>query len=537
MVEIEQPTKTPDLDEEGQESFFLSLVEKNMKILASCKSSSMEDLVDSNSISSEEELSSDMSTDDGTNTSMDQDQQDSDVDIDKDNTEMTDPPGVVETPALDRNEEATAFSSSFYPTIEMNQIDEDEALDRLMYDLSNDEVSMMIDMFGTNGDVASNKPQSQPLLNSKPFLGDHFITEGQEGHERETRTALPTSLFLPNHPPLESQGFDARITATEETAPLPSASPTAHLRVVTPTTIPPSIQDAMALSLLLRAQQQTNTAVNSLTSDPREEKAKTSADSEVPSNAKKNSKTGNEEKVVPANAKKNNTKPRKKDPQKGLDTYIREPKTRDADGKWNKRYKEAIKFLEEKGHCRIPTTYEPNPNLASWARHQRYHYKNYKKHILDRPDCPAVVPIGAKNTEGKRIIKCTMTSERLAKLEAIGFSFCLHTASWDSMYERLCNYAKANRGSTSPSKHFDSDLWQWVGTQRYQMRIRNAHEKDGKKPTGKQQISNTPCLTLDRIVKLNKIGFSWQQEKLPSEKPRPLRKKKARRRRTRSSSK
>ena len=181
---------------------------------------------------------------------------------------------------------------------------------------------------------------------------------------------------------------------------------------------------------------------------------------------------------------------------------------------WDQRLKEAKEFVIEHGHCRIPTTYRPHQELANWARRQRHHYKKLKKHILDRPDNPAVVPTDLQrkplpkglvdnNMPGVRIIKCHMTPQRLEKLEAIGFCMDLQARSWERMYERLCDYSKRSKGKTHPSKYLDYELWKWVGTQRYQMKLRIKRAKEGN-------INySMPCLTLERINKLNEINFDW----------------------------
>ncbi len=508
MMQVEQPCKSSYLLEEEKESLFSSLLDKNRKILASRNVSSTEDHLNKKSISEEEEEDDD----DIKNTTVDQHKQNSDIDMGMGIDTVIDAPGVVENTTSNRKLGASN-SSSIADTIKMNEVDEEGALDQLMYDLSNDEVSMVIDIFGTSCDVGSNKPQSQPLLNS------NFITEDQEYGDQETHSNLATSFFLPNHPSLEFRGFDTRCIGAAETMISPDAFSNSRLHVVTPTMISSSIQDAVTLPPFLLDLEQTEAVGNALERTPHEEKMKTgtSTVSEVSSNAKKKSyMTGKREKVAPAKAKKIKTKPSKTEPEIAiapLDTCIRVPKAINKhDPLWNHRLKDAVEFLKEHGHCRIPTTYEPNPELSKWARRQRYHYKNYKKHVLDRPGNPAVAS-SESNKKGVRMIKCDMTSKRLAKLEEIGFCFDLQSSSWDIMYERLCKYAEENNGETSPSKHFEFDLWKWVGTQRYQMKLRKDREEDEKNSTRKQRNSKTPSLTMNRIAKLNKIQFDWHPVK------------------------
>jgi hypothetical protein len=209
-----------------------------------------------------------------------------------------------------------------------------------------------------------------------------------------------------------------------------------------------------------------------------------------------------------------------------VETYITRPRKMNK-GVWTQRLEEAREFVLKHGHGRIPTTYPPNPDLANWAKRQRYHYKIFKKHVLDRPNNPAIAPtkfintvrrnrmnnqhpngcIRHNNTPGTRWIKCLMTSERFARLDAIGFCMDLQAGVWDCNYRRLCNYAMRNNGCTSPSKHTLKELWKWVGTQRYQMALRKKREE------GNLNLPAVcPCLTPERIAKLNKISFVWDEK-------------------------
>jgi len=196
-----------------------------------------------------------------------------------------------------------------------------------------------------------------------------------------------------------------------------------------------------------------------------------------------------------------------------IETYIAPPRKPNED-LWNMRLKDASEFISKHDHSRIPTTYPPNPGLAKWAKRQRCHYKVYKKHVLDRPLNPAIVSTKAlrrgkfgRNKPGIRLVKCLMTPERLEKLQAVGFCMDLQEENWEQNYKLLCEYAKLNNGRTHCSKHHNYDLWKWIGTQRYQMSLTK------KRAMSKSSDSTryTPCLSPDRIVKLNKIKFCWKE--------------------------
>merc|ERR1712129_16852 len=65
---------------------------------------------------------------------------------------------------------------------------------------------------------------------------------------------------------------------------------------------------------------------------------------------------------------------------------------------WVKRYSELRDFKQKNGHCNVPLTHLPNPNLGLWVKTQRNHYKLMR--------------------EGK---PSSMTMKKKQLLEAIGF--------------------------------------------------------------------------------------------------------------------
>ena len=192
--------------------------------------------------------------------------------------------------------------------------------------------------------------------------------------------------------------------------------------------------------------------------------------------------------------------------------------------RWNLMLMKAIKFIQEHGHGRIPTSYPPSPDLASWAKRQRYHYKIYKKYCIDNNnptivtkatttasttteavtsstvilDAISAAAIKKQNPKAS-VIKCLMTVDRLRTLEVIGFCLDLQAGTWEFNYELLRNYAKRTKGKTCPSKHTHYELWKWVGTQRYQMTLwkRGNHSSN---------------MTPERFFKLSAIDFVWEDK-------------------------
>mmetsp|Transcript_20077 Transcript_20077/g.32415 ORF Transcript_20077/g.32415 Transcript_20077/m.32415 type:complete len:423 (+) Transcript_20077:101-1369(+) len=68
------------------------------------------------------------------------------------------------------------------------------------------------------------------------------------------------------------------------------------------------------------------------------------------------------------------------------------------DAVWEERLQDLMLFKQIHGHCIVPSNFEPNVQLAIWIKRQRRQYKKYQEG-------------GASS----------MTPERIAKLEAIGF--------------------------------------------------------------------------------------------------------------------
>lgn len=460
----------------------------------------------------------------------------------------------------------TGKKNSFSRTIRMNEIDEGEAMDRLLYDLSNDEVSMVIDIFGVGCDIDTTKQHATIL---PPFA--HLVSENERSRHnsavlqencetnRSKKVAMsntggnnqaygplriPASLFQQNYNPAVQHlrltamdmvvhggddiynnvcDRDPRPGAVTPTFPGPQEEGDQNLilnhavsslrRRVIGEQIPNKGSDPKTVSdLSLQSQQQRKKAISNGPLNkrayelrevlPKKTNDDVGASSATPPSTKTDTKRT---KVTPARRKKNEAKAKlEKTTSPEVDTCITFPTSMDED-RWNQRLSEAQEFVAKHGHGRIPTTYASNPDLANWAKRQRSYYKSFKKHFLDRPDNPAVVTDSNPRRPGMRVIKCLMTTQRLEKLRDIGFCLDLQSDAWDRMYERLCDYSKRNNGGTCPSKHADLELWKWSSTQRYQMSLRTKIEKGA---TCKKYV---PFLTEERIVKLNEINFVWDR--------------------------
>lgn len=142
--------------------------------------------------------------------------------------------------------------------------------------------------------------------------------------------------------------------------------------------------------------------------------------------------------------------------------------------KWQNKFDELIEYKKQHGHCRVPHGYKPNPMLARWAKRQRYQYKLFKER---KPS--------------------TMTEERIAALENLGFVWDSHGALWDERYSELQQFSQAMGHANVPSSFPPNPkLAIWVKCQRRQYKLLT-----------NGQPSN---MTLARVSLLNRLNFVWE---------------------------
>ena len=140
---------------------------------------------------------------------------------------------------------------------------------------------------------------------------------------------------------------------------------------------------------------------------------------------------------------------------------------------WNESYADLCFFLDKHGHCQVPHTYSDNPALARWVKRQRYQYR--------------------LKQEGK---PSTMSDERIAALEKIGFVWDSHGSTWDERLNELEAFKAKHGNCNVPSCFLENPrLATWVKCQRRQYKL----FCQGKP-------SN---ITLERIEKLQGLGFEW----------------------------
>lgn len=107
---------------------------------------------------------------------------------------------------------------------------------------------------------------------------------------------------------------------------------------------------------------------------------------------------------------------------------------------WVERFADLVKFRAENGHTFVPHNYEENAALAQWVKRQRYQYK--------------------LKQDGKHT---TLTDQRQAQLEAMGFVWDSHKAIWEERYRVLCQFRMLHGHSNVPSNYPpDKSLAIWV---------------------------------------------------------------------------
>mmetsp|Transcript_26977 Transcript_26977/g.64787 ORF Transcript_26977/g.64787 Transcript_26977/m.64787 type:complete len:403 (-) Transcript_26977:277-1485(-) len=140
--------------------------------------------------------------------------------------------------------------------------------------------------------------------------------------------------------------------------------------------------------------------------------------------------------------------------------------TTKRDKRWNSKFAELKKYIEDHGDCSVKFTYGP---LGVWVNEQR-------------------------KLARKKTGKGALQADRRKRLEDIGFIFCPWEAQWDDRFKELVKYKQKHGHCNVPR---DSVLGQWVHDQR---RVKKGNNRK-------------TTLSKDRIDRLNKIGFNWEPRK------------------------
>ncbi|MDA7896086.1 Helicase associated domain protein [bacterium] len=135
----------------------------------------------------------------------------------------------------------------------------------------------------------------------------------------------------------------------------------------------------------------------------------------------------------------------------------------DYDGAWETQFRKLKEFQTQYGHCRVPPSWDEG--LNRWILTNRQSKKKGK-----------------------------LSTERLNRLEQLGFIWEAHQQAWETQFEKLLTYKKEYGDCLVPDKWVtDMTLAHWVGNQRQRR----------KKKT----------INRDRIKRLDEIGFVWDTKK------------------------
>jgi hypothetical protein len=199
---------------------------------------------------------------------------------------------------------------------------------------------------------------------------------------------------------------------------------------------------------------------------------------------------------------------------------------------WEHNFSKLQQFKNKNGHCRVPRNYKADLSLGNWTKTLRSHF-SLKKLSLERisrleslgfewdptsadwdrnfilleefksvhghtriPQSYKIkaIALGAwANSVRVSYRKGELTSDRIARLNSLGFSWNLREYDWDLFYDKLLEFKKTHGHCRVPSKHkSDSKLATWVNSQR-------TFYSRGKLPE-------------NRINKLDSIGFDWSPQ-------------------------
>lgn len=141
---------------------------------------------------------------------------------------------------------------------------------------------------------------------------------------------------------------------------------------------------------------------------------------------------------------------------------------------WNTHMNNLKLFRNENGHCHVPLNHAVFPKLGLWVKEQRRHYSLMKKQDPSSH----------------------MTAARAAELDAIGFCWDTHEASWQERLRDLQHYRVVHGHCCVPTNYIaNPKLGTWVHHQRREFK--------------KYQNGKSCHITESRIRALNELGFVW----------------------------
>jgi hypothetical protein len=201
------------------------------------------------------------------------------------------------------------------------------------------------------------------------------------------------------------------------------------------------------------------------------------------------------------------------------------------DKMWHEKFKMLLQYKQEHGDCLVPKNYEKDPSLGTWVSTQRNVYANNKLRSDRRSKLESVGFVWVsgesvtayekkwENLFGKleqyhrnhgdclvpqlykedsalgrwvnhmRSRRVELNSERVARLESIGFVWDAWDRQWEEMFAKLEEYCRKHGDCLVPACYKDNhSLGVWVRKQR----------------SGRDKLDVT------RRERLESIGFVWR---------------------------
>lgn len=133
---------------------------------------------------------------------------------------------------------------------------------------------------------------------------------------------------------------------------------------------------------------------------------------------------------------------------------------------WEARFQALARFRAARNHCLVPARWEEDPDLARWVEQQRREYRANQ-----------------------------LPTDRIARLEALGFLWDSKAIFWEEMYAALTDYRARHGDCLVPEGSAElSQLAWWVAAQR------------------KARLAGQ--LEPDRVARLEAIGFVWDAQEV-----------------------
>ena len=129
------------------------------------------------------------------------------------------------------------------------------------------------------------------------------------------------------------------------------------------------------------------------------------------------------------------------------------------------RFQQLCRYKETHGNTMVPHGYKVDPSLAEWVHRQRTTFALHEKQLSNPDDGP--IDRESDNTQKRKKANDdainSKVQERMAKLESIGFAFCVQDDNWRERWEQLLAY-KEQRGHCQVPTHFaeNKPLGRWV---------------------------------------------------------------------------